>query len=80
MLDADPNEAAAAPASVDTGFDTTPVTATVSPALAPAPATVETGFGDLDGTPAPSSRPRRRSTRWLTRASPRTQTPIWTLA
>ena len=53
MLDADPNEAAAAPASVDTGFDTTPFTATVNPAPAPAPATVETGFGDLDGTPAP---------------------------
>ena len=53
MLDADPNETAAAPASVDTGFDATPVTATVSPALAPAPATVETGFGDLGGTPAP---------------------------
>jgi hypothetical protein len=45
MLDADPNEAAAALSAADTGFDTTPVTATVSPA--PAPATVETGFGDL---------------------------------
>jgi AAA domain len=41
------------PCPIDTGFDTTPVTATVSPALAPAPATVETGFGDLGGTPAP---------------------------
>ena len=50
MLDPHPNEAAAAPASVDTGFDTTPVTATVNPA--PAPAAVETGFGELDGTPA----------------------------
>jgi AAA domain len=49
MLDADANEAAVAPASVDTGFDATPVTA----APAPAPATVETGFGDLGGTPAP---------------------------
>lgn len=35
--------------SVDTGFDTRPVTATVSPAPAPAPAAVETGFGDLNG-------------------------------
>jgi hypothetical protein len=52
MLGADPNEAAAAPASVDTGFDTTPFTATVNPASDPAPATVETGFGELDGTPA----------------------------
>jgi hypothetical protein len=49
MLDADPNEAA--PASVDTGFDTTPVTVTVSPA--PAPATVDTGFDDLAGRTAP---------------------------
>jgi hypothetical protein len=53
MLDADPNEAVAVPAPLDTGFDTTPVTATVSPALAPAPATVETGFDHLGGTPAP---------------------------
>jgi P4 family phage/plasmid primase-like protien len=37
---------------VDTGFDTTPVTATVSPA--PAPSTVETGFGDLSEAPAPA--------------------------
>ena len=36
------------PASVDTGFDITPVTATVNPALAPT--SVETGFSDLDGT------------------------------
>src|SRR5258708_29880097 len=52
MLGPNPNEAAAAPASVDTGFDTTSFTATASPALAPAPAIVETGFGELDGTPA----------------------------
>jgi hypothetical protein len=51
--DADPNKAAAAPASVDIGFDTTPVTATVNPAPAPESTTVETGFADLDGTPAP---------------------------
>jgi hypothetical protein len=51
--DADPNEAAVAPASIDTGFDATSVTATVNPLQAPAPATVETGFADLDGTPAP---------------------------
>jgi len=51
MLDNNPNEAATGPASVDTGSDTTPVTATVNPA--PALATAETGFGDLDGTPAP---------------------------
>ena len=50
---ANASKGAAAAASVDTGFDTTPVTATVSPALAPAPETVETGFGDLGGTPAP---------------------------
>jgi hypothetical protein len=49
MLDLDPNEAAAPHASVDTGFDTTPVTATVSPAPAP----VDTGFDDLGGTPSP---------------------------
>src|SRR5882757_6829613 len=53
MLDADPNEAAAAPASVDTGFDTTSVTATVNPSPVPGPATGNTGFGDLDGTLAP---------------------------
>jgi len=55
MLDPNPNEAAAARASVDTGFDTTPVTATVSPAPASTRAStkVETGFGDLGGTPAP---------------------------
>jgi hypothetical protein len=51
MLDDDPNEAADAPASVVTGFDTAPVIGTVNPA--PAPATVETGFGDPGGTPAP---------------------------
>ena len=50
MLDADPNEAAATPSSVETGFDTTPFTATVKPAPAPARATVDTGFGDPDGT------------------------------
>jgi hypothetical protein len=55
MLDTDRNEAAAAPASVDTGFDTTPVTATVSPAPPPAQATVETGFDDLEGIPAPDT-------------------------
>src|ERR1700730_7126035 len=53
MLDADSNAAAAAPASVDTAFDTAPVTATVNPAPAAPPATVETGFDDLCGTPAP---------------------------
>jgi hypothetical protein len=51
MLNLDQNEAAAGPASVDTGFGTTPVTVTVSPA--PAPTTVETEFADLSGTPAP---------------------------
>jgi hypothetical protein len=51
MLDADPNETATAPGSVDTGFDITPVTATVNPALPPT--SVETGFIDLDGTLAP---------------------------
>src|SRR5438034_8970833 len=53
MLDADPNEAAAAPGSVDASFDTTPVTATVNPALAAAPAAAGTGLGDLGGKPAP---------------------------
>src|SRR5258708_12245007 len=53
MFDADPIEAAAAPASVDTGFDTAPVTATVNQAPAPAPGTVETGFGGLGKTPEP---------------------------
>ena len=53
MLDADPNEAGTAPASVDTGLDSMPVTATVNPAPRPAPATVGTGFGDLGETPAP---------------------------
>jgi len=38
MLDPSPNEDAAARASVDAGFDTTPVTATVTPAPEPAPA------------------------------------------
>jgi len=47
------SKGAAAAAAVDTGFDTTPVTATVSPALAPAPETVDTGFGDLGVTTAP---------------------------
>jgi hypothetical protein len=41
---------------IDTGFDTAPVTATVSPAPDPAPATVESGLGDLSGTPAPAQR------------------------
>jgi predicted P-loop ATPase len=53
MLGADPNEAAAAPASFDTGFDTTPVTVTVIPAPAPKSAPVETGFGEMDGTAMP---------------------------
>jgi hypothetical protein len=55
MLDPNPNEAAA-PASVDTGFDTVSVTATVNPVPAPtpSPSTVETGFDDLEGTPAPA--------------------------
>ena len=51
MLDPNPNEAAAAPAFVDTGFGTAPVTAPVSPTLAPA--TANGGFGDL-GDPAPA--------------------------
>jgi hypothetical protein len=54
MLDPNPNEAVASLPSVDTGLDTTPFIATVSPALAPAPATVETGFDDLHGTPPPA--------------------------
>lgn len=49
MLDPNPNEAA--DARVDTGFDAMPVTATVSPNLAPP--RLETGFGDLDGTSGP---------------------------
>ena len=51
MLDPSSNEAVDAPASIDTGFDAIPITATVSPALAPE--RVETGFGDLGGTFAP---------------------------
>jgi hypothetical protein len=43
------SKGAAAGASVETDFDTTPVTARVSPALAP----VETGLDELDETPAP---------------------------
>jgi hypothetical protein len=50
MLDPNPNAGAAA--SVDTGFDAIPITATVSPALAPE--RVDTGFGDLGGTSAAS--------------------------
>jgi hypothetical protein len=64
MLDADPNEAAAAPASADIGFDTTPA-ATVNQAPDPTPAAVETGFGELDGTPAaiqPATRTAKAST------------------
>lgn len=53
MFDTNPNDAAAAPVSVNAGFDTTPITATVIPAEAPPAATVETGFGELDGTSAP---------------------------
>ena len=49
MLNADQNETA--PASRDTSFDGTPVTATVSPTLAPAIA--NSGFGD-PGNPAPT--------------------------
>lgn len=51
----DANEAAETLTSVATGFDTTPVTATVSPAQGPivAPERVETGFGDVSGAPAP---------------------------
>jgi hypothetical protein len=78
MLNADPNEAATA--SVDTGFDTTPVAATVSPALAPAPGTVDTGFDDPGVQLRRSSRQRQGRTQWLERASPRTRTPIWTPA
>ena len=53
MLDPNPREAAAAPASVDTGFDTPFVIAKVNPGPAPSLATVETGFGEPDETPAP---------------------------
>jgi hypothetical protein len=59
MLDPDPDEAAAS-ASIDAGFDTTPFTATVNPAPAPAPPIVETGFDDLDGTSAPVQPARSR--------------------